>query len=216
MIRLAYGNPFPPLAFSEGGRTRGVVIDILSHVLARVRVRARFIPAPMEEVERLLEAREVDGIAFYAVTPERKMVLDFSDPLLVTGAALFVKSSEPAASNLREYESKSLVTPKTGPLSEYIQREVPGAKLVLVRDYLEALRYVLDGKASAAALNYHVGRDLVRRLFPGGFTPPGKAFLEMPLAVAMLKGENSPLLSKISEALKNFKKSAIYPMIVEE
>jgi polar amino acid transport system substrate-binding protein len=88
-------------------------------------------------------------------------------------------------------------------------------KLILVRDYLEALKYVLDGRASAAALNYHVGRDLIRKLFPGGFTPPEKIFLEVPLAVAMLKGKNTPLLRKISEALRVFKKSAPHAGIVQ-
>jgi polar amino acid transport system substrate-binding protein len=215
MIRLAYDDPFPPFAVTEDGKARGVVIDILAGAFRRAGIEVTFVPSAMEKVQCLLDAGEVDGIAFYAVTPERRMVFDFSDPVLVTGAALFARSPEPPASNLKDYENKYVVTPKTGPLSEYIQREAPGVKLILVRDYLEALKYVLDGRASAAALNYHVGRDLIRKLFPGGFTPPEKIFLEVPLAVAMLKGKNTPLLRKISEALRVFKKSAPHAGIVQ-
>ena len=95
MIRLAYDNPFPPLAFNEGGQARGAVIDILSEAFGRINIQASFIPTPMENIRRLLEAGDADGIAFYAITPERKVLFDFSDPLLMTGAAFFVKSPGP-------------------------------------------------------------------------------------------------------------------------
>jgi polar amino acid transport system substrate-binding protein len=216
MIRLAYDDPFPPFAFTEDGKAKGVVIDILAGAFRRAGIEAAFVPSPMEKIQCLLDAGEVDGIAFYGVTPERSKVFDFSDPFFVTGAALFTRSPEPPASNLKDYENKSVVTPKTGPLAEYIQREAPGVKLILVRDYLEALRSVLDGKACAAALNYHVGRDLADRLFPGCFTPPKKIFLEMPLAVAMVKGKNRPLVRRINEALAVFKYSAPHKGIVPE
>lgn len=214
MIRLAYDNPFPPLAFSEGGEARGAVIDILSEAFARIHIRASFIPTPMEHIRRLLEAGEADGIAFYAITPERKALFDFSDPLLMTGAALFVKSPEPLA-DLQECENRRVATPGTGPLSAYIQREVPGARLLLVQDYREALEAVLAGNADAAALNMHVGRDLIHRLFRGRFTLPDKVFLEMPLAVATMKGSNSSLLDKINEGLRRLKKERTYARIME-
>ena len=214
MIRLAYDNPFPPLAFSEGGKARGAVIDILSEAFARIHIQASFIPTPMEHIRRLLEAGEVDGIAFYAITPERKVLFDFSDPLLMTGAGLFVKFPEPPA-DLRERENRRVATPGTGPLSAYIQREVPGARLLLVKDYSEALETVLAGNADAAALNVHVGTDLIHRLFRGRFTLPDKVFLEMPLAVATMKGSDSSLLETINEGLRCLKKEGAYARIMK-
>ncbi len=214
MIRLGYDNPFPPLAFSEGGEARGAVIDILSETFARVHIQASFIPTPMEHIRRVLEAGEVDGIAFYAITPERQVLFDFSDPLLMTGAALFVKSPDPLA-DLRGCENRRVATPGTGPLSAYIQREVPGVRLLLVQDYREALETVLAGNADAAALNMHVGRDLIHRLFRGRFTLPDKVFLEMPLAVATMKGSDSSLLDKINEGLRGLKKEGTYARIME-
>ncbi|HME44968.1 MAG TPA: transporter substrate-binding domain-containing protein [Syntrophorhabdales bacterium] len=214
MIRLAYDNPFPPLAFGEGGKARGAVIDILSEAFARIHIQVSFIPTPMEHIRRLLDAGEADGIAFYAITPERKALFDFSDPLLMTGAALFVKSPDPPT-DLQDYENRRIVTPRTGPLSAYIRREVPGARLLLVKDYSEALETVLAGNADAAALNVHVGRDLIHRLFRGRFTLPDKVFLEMPLAVATMKGSDSSLLETINEGLRCLKKEGTYARIME-
>jgi ABC-type amino acid transport substrate-binding protein len=214
MIRLAYDDPFPPLAFDDEGKAKGVVIDILSEALARVDIQARFIPSPMEQVKHLLETREADGIAFYAITPQRESIFDFSDPLLMTGAALFVKSPQPVPSNLTECQGRRVVTPKTGPLAKFIESNAPEVRLLLVKDYQESLEAVLEGKADAAALNIHVGRDLALRLFSGKCTLPEKPFFEVPLAVAILKDAGSLLPGRINEGLRRLKQESAYAEII--
>lgn len=213
VITLAYDDPFPPLAFNDEGTAKGAAIDILSEALVGIQVR--FIPSPMDRVKHLLDAREADGIAFYAITPEREIVFEFSDSFLLTGAALFVKSPEPAPSGLAECQGKRIVTPKTGPLSKFIESKAPEAALLLVKDYRESLEAVLEGKADAAALNIHVGGDLIQRKFTGQFSIPQKPFLELPLAVAMLKGSDPLLLRQINEGLRRLKKEGAYAGILE-
>ena len=216
MARLVYDNPFPPFAFEEKGKARGVCIEILSEILIRAHLQATFIPAPMQQIQSLLHSREADGIVFYAVTPERQLLFDFSDPIIVTGAALFSKSPGPPIPGLRECKNKSIVTPNTGPLREYIRKESPKAKLLLVQDYLEALKAVLEGKADIAALNIHVGRYLIDHLFNGLFALPEKVFLEVPLTVAVLKGNDPSLLSRINEGLSRLRVEGTYQRIVEK
>jgi ABC-type amino acid transport substrate-binding protein len=62
----------------------------------------------------------------------------------------------------------------------------------------------------------HVGRDLADKLFPGRFSVAENPFLEMPLAVAMPRGKNAPLLAAISRALGDFKRSAAYGVVLEK
>jgi ABC-type amino acid transport substrate-binding protein len=134
----------------------------------------------------------------------------------VTGAAFFVESSKPTIMELEEWEGKTIVTPRTGPLTKYLQKSFPKAKLLLVQDYPDSLRTVLDGKGDAAALNIHVGSHLARQLFPGRFTLPDKIFFEVPVGVAVLKGDQSFLLNQINEGLKHIRRDGTYHQILKK
>jgi polar amino acid transport system substrate-binding protein len=215
-FRFVYQSLFPPFAFTQEGKAEGIVIDILSKVLSRSGLEAIFLPFPMSEVETLLYSGEVDAIACHGITPDRQKIFDFSDPLVVTGAGLFVESSKPTFTELEEWEGKTIITPRTGPLTKYLQESFPKAKLLLVQDYPESLRSVLDGKGDAAALNIHVGSHLARQLFSGRFTLPEKIFLEVSVGVAVLKGEQALLLSQVNEGLKHIRGDGTYDQILKK
>ncbi len=215
-IRLAYHTPFPPFAFTQEGKAEGMIIDLLSVVLSRSSLEAIFVPSTLFQVVTLIHSGEADAIACHGINPDRRKIFDFSDPLVLTGAGFFVESPRPNLSELAECEGKTIVTPRTGPLTEYLQRSLPNAKLLLVQDYPESLRAVLDGEADAAALNIHVGSHLAGRLFPGRFTLPHKIFLEVPLGVAVLKGSPTFFLNPINEGLKLIREDGTYDQILKK
>jgi polar amino acid transport system substrate-binding protein len=216
VIRLAHDDPFAPFAMSKGGRSEGIVIDILQEALARGTVKPVFIPAHMDKVQDLVKAGEADGLALLAVNPERQQVYDFSDPLVITGGALFVGSPRPAPAGLQELEGKRVVTPRKGPLAGYIQRQFPKVDLLTVEDYPAALKAVLDGTAEAAALNPQVGMYLAGQLFPGRFTSPPRLFLELPLAAAVLKGTHASFLEQLNAGLSRIRAEGAYARIIEK
>ena len=216
MIRLAYNNPFPPFASDNRGRAEGVIIDILSAALAKVHLETVFVPVVMQEIQKMLTDGAVDGIAFYGVNPERARLFDFSDPIIVTGAALFVKTTYPPGFELEEDEGRKVVTPKAGPLADYIRENFPKVNLLLVQDYAEALKAVLDEEAEAAALNLHAGTCLFHQLFPGRFRLPKKVFLEVSLGVAVLKGHQPSLLNLLNDGLRQIKQDGTHAEIIHK
>jgi len=193
-----------------------MIIDILSQVLSRVGLKAIFVPSTLSQVVSLLHTGEADAIACHGINPDRQKIFEFSEPMVVTGAGFFVESPRPTLSELAECEGKTIVTPRTGPLTEYLQRSLPKTKFLLVQDYPESLRAVLNGEADAAALNIHVGSHLAGRLFPGRFTFPNKIFLEVPLGVAVLKGSPSFFLNPINEGLKHIREDGTYDQILKK
>ncbi len=215
-IRLAHDDPFPPFTVYKDGRSEGIVIDILQEALKRVNIEPVFIPAHMDKIQDLVKAGDVDGLAFLGINPDRRKLYDFSDPLLITGGALFVASPNASPSGLKEFEGKTIVTPLKGPLAGYIKNEFPKVNVMTVEDYPAALKTVLDGKADAAALNPQVGIQLANQFFPGKFTFPKGVFLEVPLAVAVLKGTHAALLQKVNEGLGSIKKDGTYTKIIEK
>ncbi len=214
-VRLAHDDPFPPFAVYKDGRSEGIVIDILQEALKRVNMEPVYTPAHMDKIQDLLKAGDVDGLAFLGITPERKKLYDFSDPLVITGGALFVGAPNPSPSGLKEFEGKNVVTPLKGPLAGFIRNQFPKVNVITVEDYPAALKAVLDGKADAAALNPQVGIQLANQLFHGKFTFPRNVFLEVPLAVCVLKGTHAALLQKVNDGLGSMKKDGTYTSIIE-
>lgn len=162
---------------------------------------AEFVAVPFPQIQPSLESGKADAIFPLAINAERQKTLDFSQPLLMTGGALFVRAPEATPADLAALAGKVIVTPKTGPLAGYIAKNAPEANLVVTADYDESLEKLMNGSADAAALNFQVGTILANRSYPGQITLPESLFLELPLAVAVPKGENDELLAQINEGL---------------
>jgi polar amino acid transport system substrate-binding protein len=214
-FRLVHIEPFEPFAAVKGGRSEGLSIDILTEALSRAGLKVVFIGAHQDKEQDLLAKGEADGLAFFGINPERKKTFDFSDPYLVTGGALFVRSPNPPCFDLKELEGKTVATPLKGPLAGYIKKNFPKVNVLTdVKDYNATLEAVLDGKADAAALNTQVGAVLAQKVFPNRFSLPPKGFLEIPIGVAVLKGKQDHLLRKLNEVLKAIMADGTYDKII--
>jgi polar amino acid transport system substrate-binding protein len=214
-FRLSHIKSFEPFAIAKGDKSEGLSIDILTEALARVGLKAAFVGQDQDKEQESLAQGQVDGLTFFAINPERKKTYDFSDPYLMTGGALFVKSPNPPCSDLKELEGKVVATPLKGPLVGYIKEKYPKIAVYTdVKDYQATLQAVLDGKAYAAALNTQVGAVLAQKLFPGKFSLPDRGYQEIPIGVAVMKGKQGFLLKKFNEGLKAILSDGTYDRII--
>lgn len=217
MIRLAHIESFEPFAAVQDGKSEGLAVDIITAALELVSYKVEFIGVEQDKEKDFLKEGKVDGLAFFGMNPERKQVYDFSDPYLMTGGALFVKAPNPASTDLRDFEGKTVATPEKGPLAGYIRKNYPEVKLLTdVKDYSETLQVVVEGKADAAALNTQSGAVLAQKEFPAQFSMPDEGFLAVPIGIGVIKGEHVEFLNKFNEGLKIILKDGTYDRLVEK
>jgi len=216
MVKLAYINPLPPFAVWKETGHEGLAIDIVEQSLRRSSVNVAFLPAAMNEVQDLVLAQKIQGIAFLALNSARRRIYDFSDPYIFTGGALFVKSSNPPPGDLKELMGRIVTTPDKGPHVDYIAKEFPTVNLLTVADYRTAMEAVLEGRADAAALDIEIGTHLSSLMFPGKFTLPERVFNRSVLAVAVLKDTQGSLLKLFNDGLEKIKEDGIYTEITKK
>jgi polar amino acid transport system substrate-binding protein len=197
------------------GRSEGLAVEILDKALAKVDMKAVYIPENLAKLQELVGMGRADGIAVFAINSERKEAFRFSEPMLTTGGALFARESEPRGLCLDEWPGKIVCTPFKGPLARFIQERYPEVVVRDARDYPEALSMVVHKAADAAALNYHAGKHLARELFPEKFRMPDRIFLETHLAVAFLKGEKAAILERVSVGIRKLKEEKAYIGILQ-
>jgi ABC-type amino acid transport substrate-binding protein len=214
-FRLSHIKSFEPFAIYKGEESEGLSIDILTEALVRVGLKAVFVGQDQDKEQESLAQGQVDGLVFFAINPERRKTYDFSDPYLITGGALFVKSPNPPCSDLKELEGKIVATPLKGPLAGYIKEKYPKITVYTdVKDYQATLQAVLDGKAYAAALNTQVGAVLAQKLYPGRFSLPDRGYQEIPIGLAVMKGKQDLLLKKFNDGLKAILSDGTYDRII--
>jgi polar amino acid transport system substrate-binding protein len=131
----------------------------------------------------------------------------------MTGGALYVKAPNPTPASLAALAGKTVVTPGTGPLVPYLQKNAPDIKLVITTNYEESLARIVKGEADAAALDYQVGASMAAQLYPGEITMPSKMFEEVPDAIAVSKGKHAELLMKLDAGIAGIRADATWQEI---
>ena len=200
-VRVAHAESFPPYAELRDGKSEGMAVDILRAAAAKAGLAITFVVVPFEQLQRTVEDGRADAIFPTGITPERRKTLDFSAPLLSTGGSLYVRAPQEAPDDLASLAGKTVVTPRTGPLAAYIEKNAPQVKVVRTASYEESLAYLVEGKADAAALNSHVGGRIADKLYPGKVNVARRMFLEVPLAVAVAKGTQAEMLKRLDAGI---------------
>jgi len=212
-IRVAHNRLLPPFAEVKDGKTVGLVIDIFRTAAERAGYQVEFFPVPIEQMEATLKDGRAVATIPTAVTPERRQTMDFTDTLLMTGGAIYVRADEPTPDGVEMLAGKVVVTPRTGPLAAYLQKTVPAAKLEVTEDYDTSLERLVSGKADAAALNFQAGAMIANKMYPGKVHVPNKMFLILPFSAAVLKGQNAEFLTRFNKGLAEIRADGTFERI---
>ena len=212
-VRIAYADVFPPFTELKDGKAEGLAVEIIRAAARRAGIEVEFVAVPFEQVQRTLEDGRAEAVFPLTITPERLVLFDFSDPFLVTGGALFVRAPNSTPQGLGSLTGKIVVTPRTGPLAAYIQKNAPDLKLVITKDYEESLNRLVEGGADVAALGFHVGISIAGRLYPGQVTLPQNMFTELPFAVAVAKGQRAQFLTQLNAGITSIRADGTWQRI---
>jgi polar amino acid transport system substrate-binding protein len=199
--RIGFDHPFQPFGYLEGGRPAGMRIELVAAAMERAGLAFEWAPMTLEETEPALFSGAVDALAFKGVIPERFGTMDFSPPLVVSGAALFRSPALPGHDDPRRFPGSRVVTTRRGPFAAQLAREYPELERVLVDSQEEALEALAAGRADLAALNFHSGRQMAAELHPGRIALPRTPYAPLPVALAVAKGRSAQLLREFSATL---------------
>jgi polar amino acid transport system substrate-binding protein len=124
-LRAGFDVPFEPFALMREGRPTGLLIELVEVLLRGAGVDYELVDLPLAECEPALFSGRIDALAFKAVTPERRLTMDFSDPLIISGAAAFPRQGLPASTDLNAYAGMTAVTTRQGPFWRYLEANFP-------------------------------------------------------------------------------------------
>lgn len=210
---IGFDVPFEPFGLLREGQPAGMLVELVAAMCNEAGIAHSFVTMPLAETEPSLMSGAVDALAFKGVTPERLPRMDFSDLLITTGAAIFTRIGTAHSDALEDFYGKTVVSPRKGPMWSFIERQHPALHLVDGDNYENAFAMLADGRADLAALNFHAGCAIAKRLFPGQFNLPVTSYVPLPVALAMAKGRHPDLLARLNLALATLRRDGRWQQI---
>ena len=166
----------------------GLEPDMAKLMAEEMGVKLRFEVIPFSELLPALEAGKVDLIlSQMTITGKRNMKVAFVGPYFISGKSFVTKikwiASVKDASQV-DSPKTTMVALKGSTSQTFVEKDVPKAKLVLAKDYDEAVDMVLKGKADAMVADYPIcvltvlrnpGEGLISVITPLNYEPIGIA-----------------------------------------
>jgi ABC-type amino acid transport substrate-binding protein len=200
-MRAGYNPDFRPFIWQEDGEPRGELADICRNLFEQAAIEVEFVALGLIESQTALLNGDIDALIGMAASPDREDKFLFSQPLIQTGGAWFVRQETtwPDDQELAGSDAGTLTvtTPERGPLLAQIKDLFPDLGLLACDNYTQALQMVMDGKVDAAALNLQVGAEMAEDRHPGAFRIPRTPFFRVALAIATTRDDPSGLIGKL-------------------
>jgi len=204
---VAGSDSSPPYQFvDEDGGFDGFDVDIINAVVQEMGAVVEYRQMAWKQATDALKTGEVDIVIGMVKTPERDECYDFTDSYLHKTKNVFVLKDRYDIKNIDDLDGFKVVV-QEGTYAHEFFKGLPNVQLVIVADRVEAIQYVVDGKADALGEDKHVTlyyafkkgyQDLIKIV--------GEPFGAAYSCLAVKQGD-SALLADLNTALKAVKDS---------
>jgi ABC-type amino acid transport substrate-binding protein len=153
-LRVGMSADQPPLNVkSKSGQMIGLEVDLANGLAYALGFELEIVQKPFGQLLPSLKKGQVDMVmSGVDITAERTRDFLFVGPYMLSGKSLVTASKALAsATSVDEINTPdvSFVTLKNSTSASFVKKNLPKAKLVTVANYEDAVKMVIDGKASA-------------------------------------------------------------------
>ncbi|MGD9623665.1 MAG: transporter substrate-binding domain-containing protein [Arcobacter sp.] len=168
IIKVSNETNFPPFDFTIGNQPYGFSIDILNLLSKKIGVKFEYETSDSwSQLYNDFKDKKIDLLHTLTKTPQRENDGIFSDPYIWYETHFVTRKENPEIKNIEELNGKILVVGKSWSSEEFISKNYPKIKLLVVDNFEEMLEAVSKGEAYAM-----IGENLMTRYFikKKGFT----------------------------------------------
>jgi PAS domain S-box-containing protein len=180
VIRVHNEKDWPPFNFFEYGSPRGLSIDYMNLLGARLGLKIEYVTGPSwSEFLSMAKRKELDVMLNIVRTEDRHKYLLFTEPY-VRNPNVIVSLQEQPYETIDELFGKTVAFPKGFFYEEVLTRLFPQIKRLPVEDTLASLKAVTFGKADVALGEEAVARTLINKNMLSGLRISGEVNIGNP------------------------------------
>jgi ABC-type amino acid transport substrate-binding protein len=216
VVIVTHDPEYPPYEWEENGKSMGFDPAIVKAVIERMGLQVEFKITPWVEALASVKVRKADAISGVEIAEERKRSYDLSEAFAPISSGFFIKADDPDIQSLNDLAGKTIAVSKGGLEINYVREKYPTARIYITDTLPVNFEAILNGKASACAMDRQVGSYIISQKFPGQFKAMGEKFNQTTMGVAVLKGTRAEFLKKFNQALAELKADGTYDRIYNQ
>ncbi|SMG12428.1 amino acid ABC transporter substrate-binding protein [Paraburkholderia susongensis] len=218
VLRIGTEGTYAPFTYhDDAGRLTGFDVELGTAIAQRLGVRPQFIEGRWEGLIAGLDMNRYDAVINeVAVTDERKLKYDYSDPYITSHAVLIVASDNTTIKSFDDLKGRKSANTQTSIVGRIAAAH--GAQVIPAQGFDESIELVSAGRVDATVndalsfLDYQKRKPDAKVKVVAVDTSPDSYDRS---AVLMRKG-SPKLCAAINEALASLRKDGTYQRISEK
>ncbi|OLF37036.1 transporter substrate-binding domain-containing protein [Psychrobacter sp. Cmf 22.2] len=212
-VKIATESSYKPFSYTDAdGKLIGYEIELVDALCAQMKAECEVISQDWDGLIPGLNAQKFDAIiAGMSITPERKEVVDFTDPYFHTGIILIGKKGDDIS--VADLKGQPVASQRSTVSSQYLQDEYPDADIKLYDTQDNAYLDLTSGRLRAMMSDKVTGIDWLKTEAGQDYEVKGQEISteEDAMGIAFRKGD--PLVARFNEALAELKSNGVYDQI---
>ncbi|MGP9688806.1 transporter substrate-binding domain-containing protein [Psychrobacter sp. AOP22-C1-C5] len=212
-IKIATESSYKPFSYTDAdGKLIGYEIELVDALCAQMQAKCDIISQDWDGLIPGLNAQKFDAIiAGMSITPERKEVVEFTDPYFHTGIILIGKKGDDIS--VAELKGQPIASQRSTVASQYLQDEHGDADIKLYDTQDNAYLDLTSGRVRAMMSDKVTGIDWLKTDAGKDYEVKGQEIStdEDAMGIAFRKGD--PLVAKFNKALAEIKDNGTYDQI---
>ena len=212
-IKIATESSYKPFSYTDAdGKLIGYEIELVDALCAQMKAECEVISQDWDGLIPGLNAQKFDAaIAGMSITPERKEVVDFSDPYFHSGIILIGKKGDDIS--IDSLKGQPIASQRSTVASQYLQDEHADADIKLYDTQDNAYLDLTSGRARAMMSDKVTGTDWLKTEAGSGYEIKGQEISSDDDAMGIAFRKGDPLVAKFNAALAELKDNGTYDQI---
>ena len=212
-IKIATESSYKPFSYTDAdGKLIGYEIELVDALCAQMKAECEVISQDWDGLIPGLNAQKFDAaIAGMSITPERKEVVDFSDPYFHSGIILIGKKGDDIS--IDSLKGQPIASQRSTVASQYLQDEHADADIKLYDTQDNAYLDLTSGRVRGMMSDKVTGIDWLKTDAGKDYEVKGEEISSDDDAMGIAFRKGDPLVAKFNAALAELKDNGTYDQI---
>ena len=212
-IKIATESSYKPFSYTDAdGKLIGYEIELIDALCAQMKAECEVVSQDWDGLIPGLNAQKFDAaIAGMSITPERKEVVEFSDPYFYTGIILIGKKGDDIS--VDALKAQPIAAQRATVASQYLQDEHSDADIKLYDTQDNAYLDLTSGRVRAMMSDKVTGIDWLKTAAGKDYEVKGQEISTDDDAMGIAFRKADPLVAKFNAALAELKSNGTYDQI---
>ncbi|MDN5891189.1 MAG: transporter substrate-binding domain-containing protein, partial [Psychrobacter sp.] len=212
-IKIATESSYKPFSYTDAdGKLIGYEIELVDALCTQMKAECEVVSQDWDGLIPGLNAQKFDAaIAGMSITPERKEVVDFSDPYFHTGIILIGKKGDDIS--VEGLKDQPIASQRSTVASQYLQDEHKDADIKLYDTQDNAYLDLTSGRVRGMMSDKVTGIDWLKTEAGKDYEVKGQEISTSDDAMGIAFRKGDPLVAKFNTALAELKDNGTYDQI---